>query len=414
MASLRAEIPRSLQAVIARCLAKRPEDRFASTRDLAAALENPDQSPSAADFASTQIAIAPPPAPVARRGPSRRTVLALGAVVALAVAAAAWMRFHPAKSAIDSLAVLPFVNASKDPDAEFLSDGLTESLINQMSRLPSLKVMARATVFRFKGAADPQEAGRKLGVGAVLTGSVSRRGDRLLVSAELVDISTGARLWGEKYDRPFTELLRVQDSIASDISDGLRLRLSGQEKQALGRHGTQDVEAYEVARHTLRAALRQLEVEGLVRVEPNRGARVALLSGDELTELFALRLALEREAAHLALERGDGRLPAAVHEAAQRQQRHALRRRSTWSEISRAHNAVHAGLVTAGGAPRIERAYSALSTEIALFVSQLKPVWTKEQVGADHVALVRAIEREGPDVLREHMAQALRALRPGA
>ena len=105
------------------------------------------------------------------------------------------------------------------------------------------------------------------------------------------------------------------------------------------------VEAYEVARHTLRAALRQLEVEGLVRVEPNRGARVAMLSGDELTELFALRLALEREAAHLALERGDGRLPAAVHEAAQRLQRLALRRRSTWSELSRAHHAVHAGLV---------------------------------------------------------------------
>jgi DNA-binding GntR family transcriptional regulator len=174
------------------------------------------------------------------------------------------------------------------------------------------------------------------------------------------------------------------------------------------------VEAYEVARHTLRAALRRLEGEGLVRVEPNRGARVAELSGDELTELFKLRLALEREAAHLALERGDGRLPAAVHEAAQRLQRISQRRRSTWSEISRAHHGVHAGLVAAGQAPRIERAYAALSTEIALFVSQLKPVWTKEQVGADHVALVRAIEREGPDVLREHMAQALRALRPGA
>ena len=170
------------------------------------------------------------------------------------------------------------------------------------------------------------------------------------------------------------------------------------------------VEAYEVARHTLRAALRQLEVEGLVRVEPNRGARVALLSGEELSELFDLRLALEREAAHLALERGDGRLPASVHEAAQRLQRIAQRRRSTWSELSRAHSGVHAGLVAAAQAPRIERAYAALSTELALFVSQLKPVWTKEQVGADHVALVRAIEREGPDVLREHMAQALRAL----
>ena len=103
-----------------------------------------------------------------------------------------------------------------------------------------------------------------------------------------------------------------------------------------------------------------------------------------------------------------------MHEAAQRLQRLAQRRRSTWSEISRAHHAVHEALVAAADAPRIERAYAALSTELELFVSQLKPVWTKEQVGADHVALVRAIERDGPDVLREHMAQALRALRPGA
>jgi TolB-like protein len=149
-----------------------------------------------------------------------------------------------AARAIDSLAVLPFENASKDPDAEYLGDGLTESLINQMSRVPSLRVMARATVFRFKGTADPQDAGRKLRVGAVLTGSVSRRGNRLSISAELMEISTGARLWGEKYDRPFEDLLRVQDSIASDMSDRLRLRLSGQEKSTLARHGTENAEAY--------------------------------------------------------------------------------------------------------------------------------------------------------------------------
>jgi tetratricopeptide (TPR) repeat protein len=106
--------------------------------------------------------------------------------------------------------------------------------------------MARATVFRFKGAPDPQETGRKLGVGAVLTGTVSRRGDQLSISAELVEISTGVRLWGQKYDRPVADLLRVQDSIASDISDALRLRLSGQEKRTLGRHGTQNPEAYEL------------------------------------------------------------------------------------------------------------------------------------------------------------------------
>ena len=115
-----------------------------------------------------------------------------------------------------------------------------------MSRLPSLKVMARATVFHFKGSGDPQEAGRKLGVGAVLMGRISRREGRLPISAELVEVATGARLWGEKYDRPFKDLLRVQDEIASVISDGLRLRLTEPEKLALGRHGTENIEAYEL------------------------------------------------------------------------------------------------------------------------------------------------------------------------
>jgi len=174
------------------------------------------------------------------------------------------------------------------------------------------------------------------------------------------------------------------------------------------------VEAYDVARHTLRAALRRLEAEGLVRVEPNRGARVAELSAADLADLFGLRLALEREAAHLALERGDGRLPPAVHEAAQRLHRLALRRRTSWNELSRAHEAVHRGLVAAAGAPRIERAYAALSTELALFLSQLRPVWARERLGPDHLALVGDLERDGPDALREHMAAALRVLVPDA
>ena len=170
------------------------------------------------------------------------------------------------------------------------------------------------------------------------------------------------------------------------------------------------VATYDVARHTLRAALRRLEADGLVRVEPNRGARVADLSPEDLGELFALRLALEREAAHLALARGGGRLPPAVHDAAAELDRLARRRRTPWNELAAAHHRVHEALVAAAGAPRIERAYAALSTELDLFLSQLRPVWTRERLGPDHLALVRDLERDGPDVLREHMAQALRAL----
>jgi DNA-binding GntR family transcriptional regulator len=170
------------------------------------------------------------------------------------------------------------------------------------------------------------------------------------------------------------------------------------------------VETYDVARHTLRAALRRLESEGLVRVEPNRGASVAALSHEDLVELFALRLALEREAAHLALERGGGRLPPAVHAAAEELGRIARRRSASWQEVAAAHHRVHEALIAAAHAPRIERAYAALSAELDLFLSQLRPMWTRERLGPDHLALVRDIERDGPDALREHMAAALRAL----
>ncbi len=115
-----------------------------------------------------------------------------------------------------------------------------------MSRLRSLKVMARATVFRFKGSADPLEAGRKLGVEAVLTGSVSRRGGQFSISAELVETKTGARLWGERYDRPFGELIRVQDLLATGVATGLRLSLSREEKRTLSRFGTENAEAYDL------------------------------------------------------------------------------------------------------------------------------------------------------------------------
>jgi DNA-binding GntR family transcriptional regulator len=170
------------------------------------------------------------------------------------------------------------------------------------------------------------------------------------------------------------------------------------------------VEAYDVARHTLRSALRRLEVDGLVTVEPNRGARVTRLERADLAELFALRLALEREAAHLALERGGGRLPATVHAAADALGRTARRRQVSWKDVAAAHSAVHEALVAAADAPRIERAYAALSTEMDLFLSQLRPVWTRARLGPDHLALLEDLERDGPDALREHMALALQAL----
>jgi DNA-binding GntR family transcriptional regulator len=170
------------------------------------------------------------------------------------------------------------------------------------------------------------------------------------------------------------------------------------------------VERYDVARHTLRAALHRLQADGLVTIEPNRGARVARLDAAELRDLFALRLALEREAAHLALERNGGGLPPSVWAAAERLAALAARRRAEWADVAAAHNAVHAALVDASAAPRLVRAYAALDAELRLFVTQLRPAWTRDRLGPDHLRLLADIEAEGPDVLREHMEEAVRAL----
>ena len=171
--------------------------------------------------------------------------MGLGAALLLLVAAGV-LRHRASRSAIDSVAVLPFASAGQNEGAEDLGAGVSENLIDQLSRVPSLRVMARATVSRFQGAADPVEVGRKLRVGAVVTGTVSRRGATLAVSAELVETETGARLWGERYERPYVDLLSVQDSIAAEIAGGLRLRLSGDERRDLLRHGTENLEAHEL------------------------------------------------------------------------------------------------------------------------------------------------------------------------
>ncbi len=148
---------------------------------------------------------------------------------------------------IASLAVLPFENVSSDPDTEYVGDGITESLIHRLAQVPKLRVMARSTVFRYKGKmADPISIGRELEVGAILTGRVFERSGTLIVTAELADVATGWRLWGEQYNRKPTDILAVQEEIAQEISERLRLPLTGQDKKMLAKQPTQDTEAYHI------------------------------------------------------------------------------------------------------------------------------------------------------------------------
>ncbi len=146
---------------------------------------------------------------------------------------------------INSLAVLPFVNASADPNAEYLSDGITESIINNLSQLRQLRVMSSSSVFRYKGKTDDAQAiGRELGVRAVLLGRVLQLGDKLIIRTELVDTTDGSQLWGTRYGKAARDILEIQEEIAREISETLRLRLSGEEQKLLARRYTENIEAY--------------------------------------------------------------------------------------------------------------------------------------------------------------------------
>ena len=145
---------------------------------------------------------------------------------------------------IQSIAVLPFANLSKDAKAEYLSDGITESLINSLSQLPNLTVTSRNTVFRYKGkASDPQQIGHDLGVRVILTGRVIQDGDDLKISVDLEDVQDSRQIWGERYNRKLSSLVSVQEEIATDIYERLRPKITGEEKKLLGKRPTDNPEA---------------------------------------------------------------------------------------------------------------------------------------------------------------------------
>ncbi|MDT4953494.1 MAG: eukaryotic-like serine/threonine-protein kinase [Acidobacteriota bacterium] len=176
----------------------------------------------------------------------RMTFIAIAVLAAVLAGFSVWY-FMRVSQAIDSVAVLPFVNVGGDVNTEYLSDGITESIINSLSQLPNLKVIARSSVFRYKGKEiDPQTVGRELGVRAVLTGRVVQMGDQLSIQTELVDVDTQTRLWGENYNRKVSDIIPLQDEISREISEKLRLKLSGKEREQLSKRYTENSEAYQL------------------------------------------------------------------------------------------------------------------------------------------------------------------------
>jgi TolB-like protein/Tfp pilus assembly protein PilF len=176
-------------------------------------------------------------------GRRRRATVLIGGLILAALAARTWSK---RSGAIDSIAVLPFVDENRDPETEYLSDGLTESIINELAQMPNVRVSPRGAVFRYKGAAtDPLQAARALGVRAVLTGRLQRRGDSLTVSVELLDARDDKQVWGERYDRKASAALAVQKEISRKIFESLRAKTTGAVERRLSKRGTENPDAYE-------------------------------------------------------------------------------------------------------------------------------------------------------------------------
>jgi adenylate cyclase len=179
----------------------------------------------------------------------RKAIVATAAVVAIALIACVYLYWPLGKSAaqIESVAVMPFLNESRNPELEYLSDGMTETLISSLSQLPNLNVKARSSVFRYKGKeTNPQTIGKELKVQAILNGRISQRGDQLTLGLELIDAQTENVIWSEQYNRRQADLVSLQGEIARDVSSKLKTKLSGTDEQKLVKTYTADPEAYKL------------------------------------------------------------------------------------------------------------------------------------------------------------------------
>jgi eukaryotic-like serine/threonine-protein kinase len=270
VSGFRPDAPNHLQRIVRRCLAKDPEERYQTIKDVAIELKelrrefttttagmNSAVSRTAVGSTRRSTTNAEPVSLSTTESSSsaeyiineikqHRLNAAVAVVVLVLGAVGLYLYLHGRSTevAIDSIAVLPFVNESSNPDVEYLSDGMTESLINSLSQLPNLLVKARSSVFRYKGKEfEPQQVGSELNVQAILNGRLVQRGDDLTLYLSLVDGRNGNQLWGEQYNRKLTNLVTLQNEIARDVANKLRTRLSGADEQKLAKKYTENVEA---------------------------------------------------------------------------------------------------------------------------------------------------------------------------
>jgi len=242
---LNPDIPLKLEEIISKALEKDRKLRYQNAADLRTDLARLKRD---TDTGRSGVGASASEAPV---GPLWRSRAAIGisavALIALLAAAGWFYRLRAGGGeTIDSLAVLPFVNASADPNTEYLSDGITESLINSLSQLPHLKVMSRDSAFMYKGKdTDARTVGQALGVRAVFKGRVMQRGDDLEISAELVDARDNSHIWGQQYSRKSSDIFALQGELAKEMTSMLRMRLTGEDEKRMAKSYTVNPEAYQ-------------------------------------------------------------------------------------------------------------------------------------------------------------------------
>jgi serine/threonine protein kinase/tetratricopeptide (TPR) repeat protein len=258
-------LPPELERIVRRCLSKRPEDRYNDTRDLVAALR---------DLQTSGEATAVAPATPARRWPWILAATVLMVIVALVLAQTLFDREEvtapaPAGDEVPSVAVLPFHNLSADPDNEYFSAGMTEEIISKLSRIDGLEVASRGSVSRYRDVdRDVQQISDDLGVRYLLEGSVRRAGDRVRVSTQLVDGSTGRNLWSEQFDGSLDDVFAMQEQTALKIVEKLDLELTPDEQRDVQQRSTENVQAYDAYLRAM-AALR--DWSDLARLNEARG-----------------------------------------------------------------------------------------------------------------------------------------------
>jgi serine/threonine-protein kinase len=243
---LNPDLPLKLDEIINKALEKDRDVRCQSAAELRADLKRLKRDTESGKTLTTSGTAVPQ-----QVRPWWRGKAAIGGTTVAILAVLGWVAtahlFRTSNKVIDSIAVLPFVNTSGDPNTDYLSDGISEGVIHSLSQLPQLRVMARSTVFRYKGnQADPQKVGHDLNVRAVLVGNVSQRADMVRIDMELVDVANGAEIWGHTLERRVSDISTIEDEIVTAIARKLQLRLTADEKQHLAKPVTGNAEAYEL------------------------------------------------------------------------------------------------------------------------------------------------------------------------